>query len=52
MVDVNLNVNGLRACFEFRVHVDGAGFEDLTYRLPGEEPDPDGRQSLRLHVLA
>jgi Domain of unknown function (DUF4331) len=59
VMDVNSNVNGLHsepgfhpeARYEFKVHVDGADFEDLTYRLSFGEPDPAGRQPLRLHVL-
>ena len=59
MMDVNSNVNGLysepgfhpEARYEFKVHFDGADFEELTYRVSFAEPDPDGRQALRLHAL-
>ena len=59
IMDVNSNVNGLHAepgfhpeaRYEFKVHFDGAEFEDLTYRVSFGEPDPDGAQSLQLHVL-
>ena len=39
------------ARYEFKVHFDGAEFEDLTYRVSFGEPDADGRQSLQLHAL-
>ena len=59
VMDVNSNVNGLHsepgfhpeARYEFKVHFDGADFEDLTYRVSFGEPDPEGRQPLRLHAL-
>ena len=59
VMDVNSNVNGLHsepgfhpeARYEFKVHLDGADFEDLTYRVSFAEPDPEGRQVLQLHVL-
>jgi len=59
VMDVNSNVNGLHsepgfhpeARYEFKVHFDGADFETLTYRASFGEPDPEGRQALRLHVL-
>jgi len=59
IMDVNSNVNGLHsepgfhpeARYEFKVHFDGADFETLTYRFSFAEPDADGRQALRLHVL-
>ena len=48
---VNSNVNGLHsepgfhpeARYEFKVHVDGADFEALTYRVSFAEPDTHGR---------
>jgi Domain of unknown function (DUF4331) len=60
VMDVNSNVNGLHsepgfhpeARYEFKVHVDGADFETLTYRASFGEPRPEGRQPLRLHVLS
>ena len=59
IMDVNSNVNGLHsepgfhpeARYEFKVHVDGAAFETLTYRVSFGGPDTDGRQALRLHAL-
>ena len=60
VMDVNSNVNGLHsepgfhpeARYEFKVHLDRADFEDLTYRVSFGEPDSGGRQTLRLHALA
>ncbi len=59
IMDVNSNVNGLHsepgfhpeARYEFKVHVDGADFETLTYRVSFAEPGTDGQQALRLHAL-
>ena len=59
VMDVNSNVNGLHsepgfhpeARYEFKVHLDGADVETLTYRVSFAGPDDDGRQALRLHVL-
>jgi hypothetical protein len=59
VMDVNSNVNGLHtepgfhpeARYEFKVHVDGAAFETLTYRVSFSEADSAGRQALQLHVL-
>ena len=59
IMDVNSNVNGLHsepgfhpeARYEFKVHLDGAAFEDLTWRVSFAEPDTDGQQALRLHIL-
>ncbi len=59
VMDVNSNVNGLHsepgfhpeARYEFKVHFDGADFEDLTYRVSFGAPDPDGGQPLHLHAL-
>ncbi|HEX7735893.1 MAG TPA: DUF4331 family protein [Ktedonobacteraceae bacterium] len=39
------------ARYEFKVHFDGADFEDLTYRVSFGEADADGRQTLRLYAL-
>ena len=60
VMDVNSNVNGLHsepgfhpeARYEFKVHFDGSGFEELTYRFSFGEPDQEGRQPWRLEVLA
>jgi Domain of unknown function (DUF4331) len=59
IMDVNSNITGVRvkpgfhheARYEFKVHFDGADFEDLTYRVSFGEPGSDGRQTMRLHVL-
>ena len=59
VMDVNSNVNGLHsepgfhpeARYEFKVHFDGADFEDLTYRVSFGAPDADGGQPLRLRAL-
>ena len=59
IMDVNSNVNGLHsepgfhpeARYEFKVHLDGAAFETLTWRVSFAEPDTDGQQALRLHTL-
>ena len=59
VMDVNSNVNGLfsepgfhpEARYEFKVHLDGADFEALTYRVSFGEADSTGRQSLQLHAL-
>ena len=60
VLDVNSNITGVyaqpgfhpEARYEFKVHFDGADYEDLTYRVSFGQPDADGAQSLRLHVLA
>jgi len=59
IMDVNSNVNGLHsepgfhpeARYEFKVHLDGADYEALTYRISFGEPGPDGQQPLQLHAL-
>jgi Domain of unknown function (DUF4331) len=59
VMNVNSNVNGLHsepgfhheARYEFKVHLDGADYETLTYRVSFGEPDSDGCQPLRLHAL-
>src|SRR5450755_4425906 len=59
VMDVNSNVNGLHsepgfhpeARYEFKVHLDGAAYEDLTWRVSFGEPDSGGRQALRVHAL-
>jgi hypothetical protein len=39
------------ARYEFKVHVHGSAYEELTYRVAFAEPDPDGSQLLELHRL-
>ncbi len=59
IMDINSNITGVHvkpgfhpeARYEFKVHFDGADFEDLTYRVSFGKPDPDGRQAMRLHAL-
>ena len=60
VMDVNSNITGVyaepgfhpEARYEFKVHVDGAGVETLTYRLAFGGPDAEGRQNLRLEALS
>ncbi len=60
VMDANSNITGVyaepgfhpEARYEFKVHLGGADFEDLTYRVTFGEADPGGRQALRLHALA
>ena len=60
IMDVNSDVTGARAepgfhpeaRYEFKVHMDGADFEELTYRVSFGAADSAGRQALRLHALA
>jgi hypothetical protein len=59
VMDVNSDVNGKHsepgfhpeARYEFKVHFDGAAFEELTYRVSFTAADADGRQALELHTL-
>jgi hypothetical protein len=59
IMNVNSNVTGEQsepsflpeARYEFKVHLDGAENEDLTYRVNFDAPDSDGRQNLQLRVL-
>jgi len=59
IMDVNSNVNGLHsepgfhpeARYEFKIHLCGAGYEDLTWRVSFGEPDSGGRQALRVHAM-
>ncbi len=59
VMDVNSNVNGLRsepgfhpeARYEFKVHIEEADVETLTYRVSFDDPDADARQPVRLQVL-
>jgi len=39
------------ARYEFKVHFDGADFEDLTYRVSFGERDSRGQQAVQLHAL-
>lgn len=58
-MDVNSTVTGAHdepafhpeARYEFKVHLDGADLEDLTYRVSFGEADSAGRQALQLHAL-
>ncbi|HTR95656.1 MAG TPA: DUF4331 family protein [Trebonia sp.] len=60
VMDVNSDVNGQHAepgfhpeaRYEFKVHFDGADYENLTYRVSFGAADADGRQALELHVLS
>ncbi len=60
VMDVNSNVNGLHsepgfhpeARYEFKVHLDGAAYEDLTWRVSFGEPDSAGWQALQVHALS
>src|SRR6204780_3361106 len=59
VLDINSDVNGLHtepgfhpeARYEIKIHVNGAEFEDLTYRVAFAEPGANGRQPLTLHSL-
>jgi hypothetical protein len=59
IMDVNSTVTGKdvqpgfhpEARYEFKVHLDGADYEDVTYRVTFDEADRDGRQPLTLHSL-
>ena len=58
-MDVNSTVTGPditpgfshEARYEFKVHLDGAPLEDLTYRITFGEPDSEGQQPLQLREL-
>src|SRR5580698_1466596 len=60
IMDVNSDVNGLHSepgfhpegRYEFKVHVDGGAYEELTYRVSFAAADSGGRQALELHTLA
>jgi hypothetical protein len=39
------------ARYEFKVHLDGAETESITYRVTFDEPDNKGEQALRVHCL-
>jgi hypothetical protein len=59
VMDVNSTITGPDiqpgfhpdARYEFKVHVDGADYENLTYRVTFDEADAGGRQALTLHTL-
>jgi hypothetical protein len=59
IMDVNSTITGPdvqpgfhpRARYEFKVHLDGADFETLTYRISFGAGDSDGQQAMRLHAL-
>ena len=59
VMDVNSDVNGLHAepgfhpegRYEFKVHFDGAAYEELTYRVSFAAADADGAQALELHTI-
>jgi hypothetical protein len=39
------------ARYEFKVHLDGAPVESLTYRITFDESDGDGEQAVQIHAL-
>jgi hypothetical protein len=39
------------ARYEFKIHINGADLEELTYRVTFGEPDGAGKQTLTLHAL-
>lgn len=59
VMDVNSNITGAyaqpgfhpEARYEFKIHVGGDAFEELTYRVSFGQPDPDGGQAFQLYVL-
>ena len=59
VMDVNSSITGPdvqpgfhhEARYEFKVHVDGAETETLTYRVSFGERDADGRQPLKVHLV-
>ena len=59
IMDVNSSITGFyqkpgfhaEARYEFKVHLDGAEYEALTYRVSFGEADAQGQQALKLHVL-
>jgi hypothetical protein len=40
------------ARYEFKIHIDGADHEDLTYRVTFGDLEAGGRQRLQLHALS
>jgi hypothetical protein len=59
VMDVNSTITGPdvtpgfhpEARYEFKLHLDNADYESLTYRVSFAEAGPDGHQNLRLHLL-
>jgi len=59
IMDVNSTITGPdiqpgfhpEARYEFKVHLDGADFEALTYRISFSERDREGVQALRVHAV-
>jgi hypothetical protein len=59
IMDVNSTITGPdvqrgfhpEARYEFKVHVDGADFEALTYRVSFGQANSVGRQTMQLHAL-
>ncbi|HEY2242326.1 MAG TPA: DUF4331 family protein [Streptosporangiaceae bacterium] len=59
IMDINSDVNGKHsepgfhpeARYEFKVHFDGADYEELTYRVSFGPADGDGQQALELHTI-
>ena len=59
IMDVNSTITGPdvqpgfhpEARYELKIHLDGADFEALSYRVSFGESDADGRQAMRLHAL-
>ncbi|MFC1407430.1 MULTISPECIES: DUF4331 family protein [Streptacidiphilus] len=59
VVNVNSDITGTcakpgfhsEARYEFKVHLDGADFEALTYRFAFDEPDEDGQQAYTMGEL-
>jgi hypothetical protein len=59
IMDVNSTITGPdvqwgfhpEARYEFKVHLDGADFEALTYRVSFGEGDAGGRQAVQVHAL-
>jgi hypothetical protein len=59
IMDVNSDVNGqhaepgfhAEARYEFKIHFDGAGYEELTYRVSFGPAGAGGQQDLELHTV-
>jgi hypothetical protein len=59
VMDVNSTITGpdvqpgfhQEARYEFKLHFDGAEFEELTYRVSFGEPEAGGRQAFLVHAL-
>jgi hypothetical protein len=60
VMNVNSDITGVyaqpgfhsEARYEIKLHVDGAQFEDVTYRAQFGEPGQDGRQPVALYALS